>query len=573
MWQQKKYDKDREKDLISQGKGKLLSRLISQRNIPLEEVDSFLSSDYKKLSHSYTLNDCEKAVNLWCEIAKVKGEIATIGDYDADGIIGSVMIKELCNVFGLNCYSFLPSRIDHGYGLSKLSVRDFIEKCPSIPDLLFVIDCGTNSKEEIKMLYDYGIKRIIIIDHHVPSTESLALNADALISWHLSKDYKYEMCSCGEIFQFIRGIRWLTKKIDPKEFISYAAIGTVADVSPIIGDNRIIVRNGLTGYALNHVRASGLGALIRQSKIYGEGLIQHDVAFKIAPKINAVGRIFNPDIVFKLLIERDPDIANNTAEDIAEYNEERKKIQKQIEHEAVELARKYQNKNGILVFKDSWNIGVVGIVASKLVEIFNKPSIVIGKNGDIWKGSGRSIKGINLKEILDTCPNIFESYGGHSGAVGVTLKTQSLEEANNIFDEACEKYYSDNNISQESIRNYDAMLDIPLIIPQTSIMLKNNLYPYCDENNPEPIFMVPQATIIDVKIAEGVTWRLLTFFIARNGKRCPYPFKFFTKKHDTGLEGKVMDVFFSFPQNNDFNASRFSQFELFVSDIIDKEKS
>lgn len=572
MWESRPYDKNREEMLVKQGKSKLLARLLSQRNLDPFVIDDFIASDYKGLSHPHALNDVEKAAKLFCEVVKNNGKVAVIGDYDCDGIIGSVMIKELCNVFGIDCNSFLPSRLEHGYGLSKATVEDFFKKNEVAPDLLFVVDCGTNSKDEIKQLYDGGIKHIIIIDHHLPS-ENIATNADALVSWHLSKDDGCrEMCSCGEIFQFIRGVRWLTKKINPVEFLTYAAIGTVADVSPIIGDNRIIVKNGLTEYAINHVIASGLKSLMRQSKIYTANMTQHDVAFKIAPKINAVGRIFNPNIVFGLMIERDPDIASNTAEYIVGYNEERKKIQKDIEIEAIKMAQKQNNKSGILVVNDKWHIGVVGIVASKLVETFNKPSIVIGKFGERWKGSGRSVKGVNLKEILDTCPEIFETYGGHAGAVGVTLKASMVDKAHKIFDKACHKYYTQKSISKEAVSYYDAMLDVPLIIPDTSLMLKNNLYPYCDEHNSEPVFMIPQVTIMDTSITEKETWRLFTFFVERNGKRCAHPFKFFTKKFGTELEGKTASVLFTFPQHDNFEATRFSQFELMVTDIIVKEK-
>jgi single-stranded-DNA-specific exonuclease len=573
MWESKSYDKNTEELFLKQGKARLLARLLAQRKIDPLSVEEFIQSDYKGLSHPHALNDVDKAALLFCNIAKEKGRIAVIGDYDCDGIISSVMIKELCNVFNLDCSVFLPSRLDHGYGLNDETVKDFLKKNKKKPNLLFIVDCGTNSKDQVQKLFDSGIENIVIIDHHLPS-ESIALNASALISWHLSKSANgfKEMCSCGEVFQFIRGIRWLTKKVDPVEFLTYAAIGTIADVSSIMGDNRIIVKNGLTEYAINHVVSSGLKALMRQSKIYSKNLTQHDVAFKIAPRINAVGRVYSPDIVYGLLIERDPEIATNTAEYIVDYNEERKKIQKAIEDEAIALANKQNSKSGILVVNEKWHIGVVGIVASRLVELFNKPAIVVGKLGEVWKGSGRSVKGVNIKEILDLCPELFEAYGGHAGAVGVTLKPKMTEKAGKVFDKACHKYYTQKSIPKEVINYYDAKLDIKLITPLTSALLRECLYPYCDENNSEPIFMIPDATIVDTTVMEKEHWRLLTFFIERNGQRCPHPFKFFTKKYGTEIEGRIMNVLFSFPQHDNFEASKFSQFELYVTDIIPKEK-
>jgi len=570
MWKQKTHNKEIEPVFIKKGYGKLLSRLLSQRNIKLHNVDTFLFSDYKNLSHPYSLYGVEKAVDIFCKSVKNGESMAFWTDYDADGVLSGVMAKEMCNNFGIECTCMFSSRLEHGYGLNEKSVKEIKEKFKDKRiDLLFILDSGTNSFNEIEELKKSLKCKIIIVDHHLPS-ENYARNADALISWHFSKEPQQEMCAAGEIFQFIRGIRWLTKKINPIEYLSLAALATVADVSPVVGDNRIIVKNGLTEFAINHVVSSGLKSLMRQSKIYGKNLTQHDVSFKIAPKINAVGRIFNPDIVFGLLIERDPDIANNTAEYIMGYNEERKKIQKEIETEAIKLAEKQNDKNGILVVGDSWHIGVVGIVASRLVEVFNKPSIVVGKMGKIWKGSGRSVKGVNLKEILDTCPEIFETYGGHSGAVGVTVKPEMIGEAHKIFDKACDRYYSQKSISKENVNYYDAMIDIPLLSPDTSTMLNNSLYPYCVENNAEPIFMIPQARIIDTKLIEKETWRLLTFYIERKGKRCPYAFKFFTKKFGTELEGRLADVLFTFPQHNTFGETKYSQFELSAIDIVVK---
>ena len=575
MWLPKPYNKNKEKILTKQGKSRLLARLFSQREIDPKTVDDFISSEYKGLSHPHALNDVEKGAKLFCKVAKAKGNVAVIGDYDADGVISSVMIKELCNSFGLECSVFLPSRLEHGYGLNDKTIEGFMFKNKMLKkttiDLLFVLDCGTNSRDEIQLLMDNGVKEVIVIDHHLPG-ETVAYNASALVSWHLSKDHK-EMCACGEVFQFIRGVRWLTKKVNPTEFLTYAAIGTIADVSPIVGNNRIIVKNGLTEYAINHVVASGIKALMRQSKIYSKSITQHDVSFKIAPKINAVGRIFNPDIVYGLLIERDPDIAKNTAEYVVGYNDERKKIQKKIEEEALGMARKQNNKDGILVIGEDWHIGVVGIVASKLVETFNKPAIVVGKLKDRWKGSGRSVKGLNIKEILDVCPELFEVYGGHSGAVGVTLKPEMVDKANKIFDKACSKYYLKHSIEGQDVNHYDAMIDVPLITPETSIVLRNNLYPYCVQHNSEPVFMIPNVTIMDTSIMARDNWQLLSFFIERDGNRCSHPFKFFTKKFGAEVEGIVADVLFSFPQHDNFEATRFSQFELSVTDIVIKDKA
>jgi single-stranded-DNA-specific exonuclease len=251
----------------------------------------------------------------------------------------------------------------------------------------------------------------------------------------------------------------------------------------------------LTNFAINHIASSGLLALMKQAKIMDPAINQMDVAFKLAPRINAVGRLGNSDIVFDLLIERDPEMASKVAEYVVGFNDERKLKQKLIEEEAISCV-KYDIKkftHGILLKSKNWHIGVVGIVASRIAEEFGKPTIVIGYSEElgVWKGSGRTCNGINIKEVLDLCPEIFSNYGGHAGAVGVTLKEETMDNASEVFNECCKRYCEKNNIKDESCRYYDARLTAKLVTEETSEMIHNNLYPYCNENNSEPIFMIP----------------------------------------------------------------------------------
>jgi len=203
MWKQKQFDKENESIMLKNGIHGIMARLISQRRIETESVESFLNADYNALSHPYTLHDLEKAAKIFIEIAKNKGSVSVIGDYDADGVISSTMLKELCNTFGLQCNVFLPSRLDHGYGLNQKTIKSFSEGLSKIPDLLIITDCGMNSKTQIDELRALGIQKIIVIDHHEGSGDNISLNADALITWHLSEGLN-EMCACGEVFQFIR---------------------------------------------------------------------------------------------------------------------------------------------------------------------------------------------------------------------------------------------------------------------------------------------------------------------------------------------------------------------------------
>jgi len=565
MWNKKEYNKDKELIISQNGIHGVLSRLIAQRGIEYNAIDSFLEADYKDISHPYKLHDVEKAAKIFIEVAKNKGAVSVIGDYDCDGIISSTMLKELCNTFSLQCNVFLPSRIDHGYGLNQKTIKSFSESLKKIPDLLIITDCGMNNRNQIDELRELGIKNIIIIDHHEGSGDNISLNADALITWHLSDCFN-EMCACGEVFQFIRGIRWLTKKVNPIEFLTYAAIGTVADVSPVIGDNRIIVKQGLTEYAINHVAGAGLKALLKQSNIHVTALTQEDIAFKIAPKINAVGRMFHPDSVYHMLVERNVNSAENLAEHITKYNEERKLVQSQIEKEAKSTILKNENHYGILTYNKNWHIGVVGIVASKIAETYNCPSLVVGCKDGVWKGSGRSINGIHIKQILDTCPEIFDGYGGHAGAVGLTLNEEMMDKAPSIFNDACEKYLMKHKIENKSLKFYDAHLKPQAITKEVGQEIIK-LSPYCNVNNPEPIFKLSNVSIIESKFIEKETWRLLKFKVKKDGFRVPYSFKTFSPPCGSEIEGRTANIFFSFPQKMEDPSNKFFEYELSVVDI------
>ena len=550
MWKKLDFDKDKEKALIEMGYDKLVARLISQSDVDLNKINDFLKSDYSMLNDPYALNDMEKAAFIFIDVARKSGRVAVIGDYDADGVVSSCMIHELCRYLRVPCKVFLPSRILHGYGLNENTIRDFLASIHDSqkPDLLIITDCGTNNYEEIKRLKEYGIENVIVIDHHIVNHEIISKNADALINWHLSNGYN-EMCACGQVFQFIRAINRLEKKISPVEFLSYAAVGTISDVSPVIGDNRIIIKNGLSKHALNNVLASGLSSLLKECKLSNGEITQSDIAFKVTPRINAVGRIADPKIAFRLLTEYDSNVADTLAKVVSGYNNERKKMQKKIEDKAIAKMEKLKFNSGIFLADPSWHVGIVGVVASKLVELFGVPSIMVGKNGDVWKGSGRTIPGVDVKKILDDCSYIFESYGGHSSAVGVTLKEEYKDSCFEIFDEACGKNYNKKELEKNDVRYYNASLKISAINSKNAQLVQNYMSPFCSEHNKEPVFLLENVKLLSPKVYEGDNWRLLSFQAEKNNEIASSKFSFFTKNHGLDIEGCVGDIYFSFPQN------------------------
>jgi len=568
MWKLREKDKDKEQALIKLGQDKLTARLIAQRNkIDIATASNFIATEYKDMSHPHTLNGIKEASEMFCHAVKNKEDIAVFGDYDCDGIFSSVMIHELCKNLDHKCKVFLPSRLEHGYGLSKKGIEAFKEFVKDPPDLFIAVDCGSNNDNEVIALKEWGVKRVIIIDHHLVEESTKSKSADILINWHLSQDTE-EMCACGEVFQLIRGIRWLTKKVNPLEYLTYAAIGTIADVSPIKSDNRIIVKYGLNEFALSHVIASGLHALVNNCYIKNKSLTTEDVAFKIAPRINACGRISTPLIAYELLIERNMVTADLRAEELNDLNKERKTMQRGIALGASQMVKDNPElyKSGIMVWNPKWHIGTVGIVASRLVEEFKVPAVVIGKQGDLFKGSGRSLGNINLKHILDDCKDLFESYGGHALAAGVTLKPDSLDKANSLFNNACKKYFKSNVFPNEDMY-YDATLKIGSVSMELAERLLNSMYPYCRQSNPEPIFRLSDVKIDETDIKEGDGWTLVKIYIEKDGVRMPYMLKTFSTKFGSEINGQTADVYFSFPQNFDIDKPQAFQLNLIDIDL------
>jgi single-stranded-DNA-specific exonuclease len=567
MWQPKIHNPDVEKALLKASCNRLLARLLSQRNISADDYNKFLEVKYENIEHPFKLAGMEKALKVFKEVVKNKGKSTKAliyTDYDCDGLMSAAIIKELCMILGLDCKTLISSRLKTGYGLSDKSLSVIKELAKDYkPDLLFVLDSGSNNEKEIIELKLYGIDKVIIIDHHELDPEKQTKSADAFVNWHLNNHE--EMCAAGEVFQFIRAVRTLTKKIDPIQFLSMASIATIGDAMPIKGINRIIVKNGLKKYALNHVVGYGISTLMFNNKI--RNLTQTDVAYKIVPLLNAVGRMGDADLAYRFLVDSNRDRVEGMAKLLDGFNTERKRLQKKIEIEVEKIIKKNPKDypHGVLVYNPEWETGIVGIVAAKIVEKFKKPALVAGEiNGEI-KGSSRCPHTLNIKDILDNCKQIFENYGGHAQAAGVTLNRNFLNEANKLFNEACKKYTDEHSIVNEETSYYDAELKIDSVSLETAKTLLNNLYPYCNQTNPEPIFKISSVRIENCQLFEPKGWKILSFSMSKNGVKSKLSFKMFTDKFGTELEGTKVNLYFQFPQS--YENDNFGKYQLSVIDI------
>ena len=528
---------------------KIVSLLLSSRNIG--NLDSFISPSFKGFSDSASIFGCDAVAKLFAKAIKDKLKVAVIGDYDVDGVVSTAMLKMFFNEFGVSCHTFLPHRIEHGYGLNRRTMDSFLSECDFSPDMVVAADCGTSSEEEVKKLKASGVRFVAIIDHHKPNEGMLSVSADAIMNWRLGGSGE-ETCTAGQIFHLAR--RFSKAYLEngrkmPKElsaFLPMAAVAIVADVMPISGDNRIIVRKGLERITSAPV---GMVALSEKCGLNAEKSIsQKDIAFRMAPKINASGRIGSPVDSFDLIMQDDPIAADMQVEMLEKWNKERRAIQKRMEKDAIKQAEESGFKNGIMIHNPDWHVGVVGIVASRIVEEFGVPAIVIGETEGKRKGSARSVAGVNVKAVMDSCSDVFEAYGGHEMAAGCTLKEEWYEEAAAEFDEACAKWYEIHG-RPDGTQNYDMDLGIEDLTEQTAVSLKETLYPYCDSTNPEPVFRLPGVVATRIDIKEGENWRRIVFRANKNGEESDLRFITFSDKFDSYLDGRKIDIYFSFSQN------------------------
>lgn len=569
MWELRENDKELERNLRDYGQTPLFARLLSQRNIFPAQVNDFVNASYENLTDPYLLPDMEKAVELFSQTVEEKGTTAIIGDYDCDGVLSSTMLRELCDTFDLKCDVFLPSRLDHGYGLNPKSLAAYFQIHKEPVDLLIIVDCGTNSRYEVDQLRESGIKRIIVIDHHLAG-KVIADNADALINWHFG-DNLDDQCSTALVFQLARALQRKIGVVKPLELLTYAAMGVVADISPIVGNNRILVRNGLNYKTATYAKGKGLISLIEKRRIPPDQFTQDAVAFRIGPTINAAGRVFHPDIAFHTMIDRDKNSALESAGLLVDYNKQRQALQQRIEMEAEYSAENVPNSHGIMIRDKEWHHGVVGIVASRIVEKFHKPTIVVGYHNGEWKGSGRSPEGINVKAICDQCSDLFEKYGGHEAAVGVTVKPDRINDAAKVFNESAKQYMETHTINVSNVKKYDADLKFSSINRSTAKDMIDKLYPYCKSNNPEPIFCARDVIVSSFNATDGPNWRMVRFLISEEGGNKYLSVMKFSKTIDSRINGKKVDLYFTFPQNVDDPDSPYAdKFELSAVDVVIK---
>ena len=465
----------------------ILASVLIRRGIDdPQEARYFLFADRTHLqSPEYIpgLNDAARRIQQ----AIMGGErIVIYGDYDVDGICGTVILLECLQNLGAKVDYYIPDRFDEGYGLNC----EAVEKLASQGiHLLITVDCGINSVQEIARASELGME-VIVTDHHTP--ESVLPDAAAIVNPHLgAPDKMRDLCGAGVVFKLVQRLgRGIIANQQFNDWIELAAMATIADIVPLRGENRILVKEGLN--CLRQTRRPGLKALIEESRSDGESLQAYHLGFILAPRINAAGRLQHASLAVDLLMAKEESAARRLARELCRLNEERRRIEQAVVDEAAACVDRMEEnlKKGILMVEgEGWHPGVIGIAASRLAELYGLPVVLISWEGELGRGSARSIPGFDLYEALYACQDTLEKFGGHAMAAGLSLKRSQLKEFRQLLQEQASLVQTGG----EAVTYLDGEIfshQITMDLARELEMLK----PF-GEGNPVPLFLIHHSKI------------------------------------------------------------------------------
>lgn len=460
-----------------------------------EAAAAFLQPALARLQDPFLLQNLEAAATRLRQAIAQREQVAVLGDYDVDGVSSTALLVTVLRRFGLNPRFVVPRRSEDGYGLSRSAIDRALEA--GRPNLFIALDCGTNSHAEAAYLRGQGID-VIVIDHH-RSTER-ALDECLLINPHVhagagASDQAWRhLCTVGLVFKLCHGLLKQLRlenhpvafRIKLRDHLDLVALGTIADLVPLQGENRILTRHGLR--ILQDTQRPGLRALMDVAGVKPtQGLAPTDISFRIGPRINASGRLADAALSVELLLSDDQTFCRETAQQLDAFNRERQDIERAITEEAERLIEQdYAGLAGVVLFAENWHPGVVGVVAGRVTRKYNRPCVVLGNEGDMAKGSGRSVDGVNLVEVLGTCCEHLSSWGGHPMAVGVALPKAHLDSFRARFAEAV-RVHAGGDIAEPRIDI--AVWLTPEQVTERLMDELDALHPF-GQGNPEPVFGV-----------------------------------------------------------------------------------
>ena len=462
----------------------ILASLLIRRGITTESAAKrFFRPQLADLINPFLMKDMDAAVDRLNDAMGHKERILVYGDYDVDGCTAVALVYKFLRQFYSNIDYYIPDRYDEGYGVSKKGI-DFAKETGV--KLIIILDCGIKAIEEITYAKEQGID-FIICDHHVP--DEVMPPAVAILNPKRPDDsYPFkELCGCGVGFKFMQAFAKNNNipfsRLVP--LLDFCAVSIAADLVPVTDENRILAFHGLK--QLNQNPNLGLKAIIDICGLNGRELSMSDIIFKIGPRINASGRMENGKKSVDLLVEREYAIALKEAKHIDEYNEQRKDVDRQMTEEANQIVARLESQkhhSSIVLYDEHWKKGVIGIVASRLTEIYFRPTVVLTRDDNLATGSARSVAGFDVYSAIKSCRDLLLNFGGHTYAAGLTMKWADVKEFRKRFQAYVEEHIQPEQ--REAILDIDAVVDFKDITKKLHSDLKR--FAPSGPGNPKPIF-------------------------------------------------------------------------------------
>ena len=463
-----------------------LCLLLVQRGVSsVEEAQRFLRPNLNNLCDPFLMPDMAKAIARLNRALGNKERILIYGDYDVDGTTAVALVYKFLeqNSWSPSLDYYIPDRYDEGYGISYKGIDYASETGVS---LIISLDCGIKAVEKVEYAKSKGID-FIICDHHMP--DKVLPDAVAVLDAKREDSiYPYEHLSgCGVGFKFMQAFT-ISNGIPfsrLRHLLDLVAVSIASDIVPVTGENRILAYAGLN--QLNYSPSNGIKGIINICGLSGKEITMSDIVFKIGPRINASGRMMNGKEAVELLLSKNMDFAKEKSENIDQYNDDRRELDKKITEEAnavLESNKEVDKRKIIIVFNEEWHKGVIGIVASRLTEKYYKPAIVLTLSNGMITGSARSVTGFDIYKAIESCKDILENFGGHTYAAGLTVKQENLAK----FEQRIEAFAEENMITEQMTPTLD--IDMELSLDQINQKLFNELKmlnPYGPDNQ-KPVF-------------------------------------------------------------------------------------
>lgn len=482
-WKVQEADVELKKNLSkSLGISDTLSHILVNRNITTPQAShTFLYGTLADLHHWKLLADIQKAALRIRKAISAGEKILVYGDYDVDGISACVLLHDALSKIGGKISYYIPNRINEGYGLNK-SVFPVVKN--KNVSLIVTVDCGISAFEEVKFFSKNGID-VVITDHHKPKTNILPPAVAVVCPQRTDCQYPFkELSGVGVAFKLAQAVYGEGR--DLFEYLDLVALGTVADVMPLVGENRILVKEGLKKIATTNKK--GLKALMDVSGLKHKNISARDIGYVLGPRINVAGRLGSADLAVRLFMTDDDEEAGNIARELHGNNRQRQKLQKTILNEALaKIGREVNFKeHRVIVLEDeSWHPGVIGIVASRITREFYRPTIIISTKDSPGKGSGRSIENFHLFEAITACRHLLLDYGGHKGACGISILKDKIKIFGNFINKVAHKVLKPEDLLP--ILEIDA--EIPFALVEADFIREiNQLAPFGCKNT-QPVFL------------------------------------------------------------------------------------